>query len=109
VPFPSHLERPIREVIDVDVLACQLVCQFTALQDNLPSVVRKGKLLAEVTLLAMAEDVGQARSLHVQPAMQVLGLRWRKRELLVEALHELRQEGVASIYVGDVCQAQLLY
>jgi len=26
VPFPSHLERPIREVVDLDVLACQLVC-----------------------------------------------------------------------------------
>jgi hypothetical protein len=107
VPFPSHLERPIREVIDVDVLACQLVCQFTALQDDLPSVVRKGKLLAEVTLLAMTEDVGQIGYLHVQPAMQVLGLGWRKCELLVEAPHELRQESAASIYVRDVCQAQL--
>jgi hypothetical protein len=109
VTFPSHLERPICEVVNLDVLACQLVCQFTTLQDDLPSVVRKGKLLAEVTLLAMAEDVGQTGYLHVQPAMQVFGLRWRKYELLVEALHEFRQEGIASIHVGDVCQAQLLY
>jgi len=46
VPFPSHLERPISEVVDLDVLACQLVCQLTPFEDDLSAVVGKGKLLA---------------------------------------------------------------
>ncbi len=107
--FPSHLEWPIREIVNIDVLASQLVCQLTSLKDDLPAIVGQGKLLAEVTLLAMAQDVGKAGRLHVQPAMQVLSLGWRKCELLVKALHEIWQEDVASIHVADVCQAQLLY
>ena len=59
MPFPSHLERPICEVVDLDVLACQLACQLTPLEDDLSAVVGKGKLLAEVTLLAMAQYVSQ--------------------------------------------------
>ena len=65
VPFPWHLEWAICEVVDLDILACQLVCYLTS------AVVGQGKLLAEVTLLAMAQDVSQAGRLHVQPAVHV--------------------------------------
>src|SRR5260370_41288548 len=89
VPFPSHLERPISEVVDLDVLACQLVCQLTPLEDDLSAIVGEGKLLAEATLLAMAQDVSQTGRLHVQPAVHVRSLRCGNGELLVESLHEL--------------------
>jgi hypothetical protein len=49
--------------------------------------------------------------LRLLPVLAIRLLRSRRElllekcELIVEALHELRQEGVASIHVGDVCQA----
>jgi hypothetical protein len=109
VPFPSHLERAICEVVDLDILACQLVCYLTSLENDLSAVVSQGKLLAEVTLLAMAQDVSQAGRLHVQPAVHVLSFRCGHLELLVELLHEPGQEGVAGTHGTDAGKAQLSF
>ena len=54
VAFPSHLKRPIREVVNLYVLTCQFIRQITSLEDNLPAVIGESELLAYVTLLAMA-------------------------------------------------------
>jgi hypothetical protein len=43
VPFPSHLKRAICEVVDLDILACQLVCYLTSLENDLYAVVRPGQ------------------------------------------------------------------
>jgi len=90
VPLPSHLERPIREVVNLDILACQLVGQVTSLKYDLPAIVGESELLAYVALFPVAQDVGQTGRLHVQPAVHVLSLRCENGELLVELLHEPR-------------------
>src|SRR5258705_12812107 len=65
VPLPSHLERPIREVVNLDILACQLVGQVTSLKYDLPAIVGESELLAYVALFPVAQDVGQTGRLHV--------------------------------------------
>jgi hypothetical protein len=58
VAFPSHLERSICEVIDLDVLNRQAIDQLTSFQDDLSAVAGQAELLADVTLLSVAQDVG---------------------------------------------------
>ena len=58
-PLPAHLERPVRIVVKLDVLPAKLLRHGASLQDDLLAVVRHGKLLANVSLLAVAEDVLQ--------------------------------------------------
>jgi Linear amide C-N hydrolases, choloylglycine hydrolase family/Transposase IS116/IS110/IS902 family len=109
VALPSHLERPIREVINLNVLTCQFIRQITSFEDDLPAVIGESELLANVTLFAMAQDVGQTRCLHVQDAVHVQGFCGGQGKLLVEVLHEPWQKGVAGIHVTDVGKAQLLH
>ncbi len=39
VSFPTHLERSVCEVIDLDILACQTIRHLTSLQDDLSAIV----------------------------------------------------------------------
>jgi hypothetical protein len=59
VAFPAHFESPIGEVVDLDILAGQLVGQLTPFQDDLPTVIGQAELLAHMALLAVAQDVSQ--------------------------------------------------
>jgi len=65
VALPAHLERPVGEVVDLDILTRQLVGKLTPVQDDLTAVISEAELLAHMTLLAMAQDVSQPGSLQV--------------------------------------------
>src|SRR6266702_7839109 len=109
LPLPAHLQAPVGEVIEVDILAAQLLGDSTAIQDELLAIVRQGQLLANVTLFAVTEDVAQPVRTNGQPAMQVVRLRGTNSELLVEALYKLCQEDVPSSHIADVVESQLLH
>jgi hypothetical protein len=64
VPFPSHLEWSIREVVNVDILTDQLIRQLTPLQDDLPAIVGESELLPHVPLLTVAQNISEARNLN---------------------------------------------
>jgi hypothetical protein len=54
VTFPSHLERTIRKVIDLDVLTCQTVRQITSFKNDLLAVIGESELLTYVALFTVA-------------------------------------------------------
>ncbi len=53
----THLQPPVSEVIQVDVLAGKPFAELAAIQDDLPAVVMEVKLCTYVALLAMTQDV----------------------------------------------------
>jgi hypothetical protein len=57
--LPSHLERPVRIVVKLDVLSAELLRHGAALKDDLLAVVGQGKLVANVSLLTVAENILQ--------------------------------------------------
>jgi hypothetical protein len=103
--LPAHLQAPIREVIEIDILAAKILGEGTAIQDKLLAIVRQRQLLADVTLFAVAQDVAQPVRAHGQPAMQVVRPGGTNRKLLVEAFEKLRQEDVASSHVADIVES----
>ena len=94
--LPAHLHRAVQEVVKLDVLAGVLVRNSTALEDDLLAVTRQRELSADVALLSMAENIGQARWRQVQLALKVFELRRRHGEAFVEALDKAWKEGVGS-------------
>jgi hypothetical protein len=108
VPFPSHLEWSIREVVNVDILTDQLIRQLTPLQDDLPAILGERELLPHMALLTVAQNISEARSLNVEPAVHVLSLGGGYCELLVVLLDEPREEDVVGRHVADACETKLL-
>src|ERR1700753_491449 len=90
------------------MLACEALRDIAALEDDLLAVVVEGELGADVTLFAVAQNVVQPRSCHVERAMQVIRSDCSQREPLVVALHEVGQEGIATFNVADAGHAKLL-
>src|SRR5580704_2427561 len=62
VPSPANLQRPVPVVEKLDVLALKALRNFGLLQDDLLAVVVEGELRANVTLLAMTQDIVQPGS-----------------------------------------------
>jgi hypothetical protein len=48
--LPAHLQTSVGKVIEVDILATQILGEGTAIQDELLALVRQGQLLTDVTL-----------------------------------------------------------
>ena len=62
--LPAHLQTSVGKVIEVDILAAQILGEGTAIQDELLAIVRQGQLLTDVTLLAVAEDIAEPIRTH---------------------------------------------
>jgi hypothetical protein len=60
--LPAHLQTSVGKVIEVDILAAQILGEGTAIQDELLAIIRQGQLLTDVTLFAVAEDTCVCRS-----------------------------------------------
>jgi hypothetical protein len=52
--LPPDLEGPVREVVKLDVLACDVLRNVVSLQDDLLAVIVEGELRPYISLLAMA-------------------------------------------------------
>ena len=55
----THLQAAIWEVVHVNVFAAQLLGRGVSFQDDPLTVVRQSQLAADVTLLAMAQDISE--------------------------------------------------
>ena len=82
-PLRAHFQPTVREVIDVDVLAAELFADYTAFQDELLAIVSQGELIADMTLIAMAQHIIETIRLQPECLMQVVGFAGRtaKRSL----------------------------
>jgi hypothetical protein len=54
--LPTHLYAAVREVVKIDVLPTETIGQL-AFQDDLLALIREAELLADVTLLAVTENL----------------------------------------------------
>ena len=72
-------------------------------------VVGEGELLADIALVAQAQDVAQAVGLDIQRPVQVVRSARGLGELRVVALHETREERVPGLHVRDPGKPQLLH
>jgi hypothetical protein len=77
--LPAHLQAPISEVIEIDILAAKLLGEGTAIQDELLAIVRQGQLPANVTLFAVTQDVAQPVRTHGQPAIAGCPASWHEQ------------------------------
>jgi hypothetical protein len=70
VPVPSSAPPgALREFIEIDILAGEILGEDAPIQDELPAIVRQGQLLADVALFAVSQDVAQTVRTHGQPTM----------------------------------------
>src|ERR1700743_2127104 len=69
---PSHLQRPVWEVVKFDIFASQALRYFVAFQDDLLAVVVEAQLRADIALFTMAQDIVQSTWSDVERTMQVI-------------------------------------
>lgn len=105
----AHFEAAIGEVVQVDILASEFLAHSAAFQNQLLAIVGQGKLIANVTLLAMTEDVTDPARRESQATVQVGGCSRLQREPVIEALHEAGQDGGACFEIAHVLQPKLLH
>ena len=70
--LPTHLYAAVWEVVKIDVLPSETISHLAGFQDDLLALIRDAELLADVTLLAVAEDLVQPASSNVERSVQIL-------------------------------------
>lgn len=76
--FGTHLDAPVRHLVDIDVCADQATRQVIDLQPDALAVVLQRQVLGDIAFVAETKDFREAIRFDVQSAMQVV---WFGRSL----------------------------